>query len=254
MGLDLLIWVMVAGYSAGPVNNLFTLGKNISSAMSFIAGKDDTQSAEYRFSKVAPVASLVQRHVLARALRLSATQIVTSGFIIYLTGKFTLSQFDLNEWVDIAVAVFVISVTYGVERIEKFKTLIASEEELAILREFEQCYQDFVREKHEEFKIPNNFERFVLDFLADDGAHAQKAASLRGKIQASGTSSKQGDNIAPETLAKTLVTLEKKGYAKRTGWGGGYYRVAKKYTKLHAHSKDQPGGAKGHEGKQHYLP
>ncbi len=228
MGIDLLIWVLVAGYSAGPVNNLFTLGKNISSAMSFIVKKGDTKSAEHRFSQVAPVASLVQRHVFARALKLSATQILTSGFVIYFTGKFTLSQFDLDEWIDIAVALTAIALTYAVERIEKFKKLIASEEELAILREFEQCYKDYVREKHREFNIPNSFERYVLGFLAEDGAHAQKVSSLRDRIRASGTAKNQGHSFEMEKLSKTLVTLEKKGYAKRTGWRGGYYKVAEK--------------------------
>ena len=135
------------------------------------------------------------------------------------------------------MAVFAITVTYGVERIEKFKKLIASEEELAILREFEQCYKDYVREKHEEFNIPNHYERYVLEFLSDDGAHAQKPAAVSSRIQASGSLVEQGDSIAPGALAKTLATLEKKGYAKRTGWGGGYYRVAKKYAKLGVHSE-----------------
>lgn len=227
MGIEILLWVLVAGSAAVPVNNLFTLGKNITSVLTILFRKENKTPAEDRFSDIAPLASLVQRNVYMKALKISLGVLLVVGGVIYLTGRFSPISLGINEWIDIVIAIGAAFFLGTIDKVDRLKRLIATESEAAILREFSNCYYGYIREKREGLKILSAFEMCIVHSLPNKKQNAIAIQDIE-KIIIKQYPLKERE----EPLQKALTWLMKLGYVKCTFFNKEYYRDAQEYKRL----------------------
>ncbi len=219
-GIEILILIGVAGSCAASLNNVFTLGRNIEGIFEWLRQKRRSE-AESRFEEIMPLASLVQGKLANRVLFIAVVVVIGAAIVILSSGKFSVQDLGLGEFVDIGVGILGVFLGGGGQLYRQgfIRRILLVSDEVAILDEYERAYLTYIREKRRGLGILTDMERDVLASLEvkkQDGKTPETIADCGLKME-------DGSPLTIEQISESLKWLHKVKYVGKSGKG--FYRT-----------------------------